>query len=104
MQTYLKKPIDAQNQWFKAQLMKEQDDDPVSGPAKQLVANGDTVKEGRLKRLSNQLGIEDDILKKSGRPVLPPPLRRIVVTKYHEQAHFGTEKNTRDDQCNVLLA
>ena len=84
--------IDAQTQSFKAQIMKEQDDDPVIGPAKRLVANGDTVKEGRLKRVSNQLRIEDDILTKSGRPVLPAPLRRVVVTKYHEQAHFGTDK------------
>ena len=84
--------IDAQTQSFKAQIMNEQDDDPVIGPAKRLVANGDTVKEGRLKRVSNQLPIEDDILTKSGRLVLPAPLRRVVVTKYHEQAHFGTDK------------
>ena len=84
--------IDSKNGSFKAQLKQEQDNDPVIGPAKRLILNGDVVSSGRLNRVSNQLRVEDNILTKSGRPVLPAPLRRLVVSKYHEYAHFGTEK------------
>ena len=84
--------IDVENQSFAAQLTEEQDNDPVIGPAKRLVADGDIVRDGRLKRVCNQLRVGNNILTKSGCPVLPAPLRQLVVTEYHNQAHIGTEK------------
>ena len=84
--------IDTDGKSFFDQLVQEQNNDPVIGPAKRLIANESTVTEGRLKRVSNQLRIEDDVLTKSGRPVLPASLRRLVVSKFHEIGHFGTEK------------
>ena len=78
---------------FKAQLISKQDNDPVIGPAKRSVANGEAIKVGRLKRVTNQLRIEDNLLVKSGRPVLPASLRRYLVSKFHETSHSGTGKN-----------
>ena len=77
---------------FKAQLIYEQDNDPVIGPAKRSVTNGEAIKVGRLKRVTNQLHIKGNLLVKSGRPVLPASLRRYLVSKFHETSHFGTEK------------
>ena len=84
--------IDSKNGSFKAHLKQEQDNDPVIGPAKRLILNGDVVSSGQLKCVSNQLRVEENILTKSGHPVLPAPLRCLVFSKYHEYAHFGTEK------------
>ena len=84
--------IDIDGKPFLEQLVQEQNNDPVIGPSKRLIASGGTVTEGRLKRVSNQLRQENDVLTKSGRPVLPASLRRFVVSKFHKIGHFGTEK------------
>ena len=84
--------IDTDGTSFFHQLVQEQNNDPAIGPAKRLIANESAVTEGRLKRVSNQLRIKDDVLTKSGRPVLPASLRRLVVSKFHEIGHFSTEK------------
>ena len=34
----------------------------------------------------------DGLLTKSGRPVIPPTLRRLIVTEMQNIAHFGTDK------------
>ena len=77
---------------FKEQLEEERSSDPVLGPAKRLIADGNTIREGRLKRVSGQLRIEDNVLTKSGRPILPASMRRFVTLAIHEMAHFGTDK------------
>ena len=50
------------------------------------------LKNGRLKRVQQQLRIENGILLKSGRPVVPTSLRKSIVAEYHNTAHFGTDK------------
>ena len=45
-----------------------------------------------MKRIQLQLRIEDGVLTKSGRPVIPPSLRKLIVTEIHNLAHFGTDK------------
>ena len=84
--------VNVDDKSFKAQLISEQDNDPVIGPSKRSVANGEAIKIGRLKQVTNQLRIEDNLLVKSGRPVLPASLHRYLVSKFHEISHFGTEK------------
>ena len=42
--------------------------------------------------MGNQLRVENDILTKSGRPVVPASLRKFIVTEIHQTAHFGTDK------------
>ena len=48
--------------------------------------------KGQLKSVSKQLRIEDQILSKSGRPVVPPSMRKCVITEYHKNGHVGSEK------------
>ena len=67
---------------FKKQLEAEQNSDPVLGPAKRLITEGNTIHVGRLKRVSSQLRIEDNILTKSGRPILPASMRRFVTLRH----------------------
>ena len=80
-------PID-----FHVQIKNEQHQDPILSNAIDIIKRGETIKEGRLKRVSNQLRIERDILTKAGRPVIPPKLRKFIVEMYHDNAHFGTDK------------
>ena len=56
------------------------------------VEHGEPVTIGRLKRVQKQLRMENGLLTKSGRPVVPPTLRNYIVTKLHNIAHFGCEK------------
>ena len=56
------------------------------------ISSGDTILIGRLKRIQKQLRIESGLLTKSGRPVIPPKLRKVIVSAYHNPSHFGTEK------------
>ena len=77
---------------FLEQLRAEQDSDPVIGPAKQCVAVGGQIIQGRLKRVRKQLRIENDVLTKAGRPVVPPSLRKSVVSDMHESTHPGVDK------------
>ena len=77
---------------FKQQLATEQLQDPLIQNAMRNIANNQPINNGRLKRVQQQLRIENDILLKSGRPVVPSSLRKYIVTEYHNTAHFGTEK------------
>ena len=85
--------ISADNQTFKEQLKNEQDNDPVVSIAKTCVREGKRIPQGRLKRVQQQLRIEEDILTKSGRPVVPASLRKYVVSNVHNVAHFGVGKD-----------
>ena len=50
------------------------------------------VTAGRLKMAQQQLRIIEHVLTKSGRPVLPPALRKLIVAVYHNISHFGQIK------------
>ena len=80
------------NAAFVEQLKQAQDTDPILHRAKSLIQNSDNIVEGRFKRIQNQLRIENEILTKSGRPIIPASLRKFVVTEMHKSAHFGTDK------------
>ena len=80
------------NASFVEQLQQEQDSDPMIHRAKTLIQNGDCIVEGRFKRVQNQLRIENGILTKSGRPIVPASLRKFIVNKMHQSSHFGTDK------------
>ena len=84
--------INSNNTALVDQLKQEQSTDPVISKTKRLIENGETIDQGRLKRVRNQLRVENDILTKSGRPVVPPSLRKFIVTEIHQTAHFGTDK------------
>ena len=78
---------------FYEQLKFEQNNDPVISKAKSDVMKGEKLLAGRLKRVQSQLRIENDLLTKSGRPVLPSSLRQLVTERLHGgTAHFGTDK------------
>ena len=77
---------------FKEQLEYEQDADPVIRRAKECVLNGEKISKGRLKRVQAQLRMEKNILTKSGRPVVPAPLRSYVPSQLHNTGHWGTDK------------
>ena len=77
---------------FLEQLATEQLRDPVIKNAKLKVGNNESITQGRLKRVQKQLRIEKDVLTKSGRPIIPPSLRKLIVAEYHDKTHFGTRK------------
>ena len=77
---------------FREQLHTEQEIDPVIRAARDRVSVGEKITEGRLKRVQSQLRIEDGLLTKSGRPVVPAPLRSFVTSHLHDTGHWGTEK------------
>ena len=60
--------------------------------AKHLFLNGLEITTGRLKRVRKQLRVENDMLTKSGRPVLPHSPRKFVVAEIHNIAHYGIKK------------
>ena len=47
---------------------------------------------GQLRRVARQLRIEEDILTKSGRHVLPPSMRKYVISEYLKSGHLGAPK------------
>ena len=77
---------------FMAQLRHEQQEDLIVAATIRNLENDEPVTMGRLKRVAKQLRVEDGILTKSGRPVVPPTLRNYVTTKIHDIAHFGCHK------------
>ena len=77
---------------FRVQLKEEQSKDPLISDATKCVLNGEKISKGKLKRVQLQLRVCDGILTKSGRPIIPPSLRKLIVTEYHNIAHFGTDK------------
>ena len=77
---------------FIEQLKREQGVDPVISINKRLVQNGEPIIQGRLKRVRNQLRVENDLLTKSGRPLVPGTMRKFVVSEIHNSAHLGTDK------------
>ena len=85
------------------QLKQEQELDPVTSIAKRcVISNGKIV--GRLKRVQAQLRVVDDILTKSGRPIVPVTLRNYVISRVHNTGPFGIEKNVLDVERAFILA
>lgn len=64
---------------------------------------------GRLSRVQKQLRMQEGLLTKSGRSVIPPSLRKLIVAEYHSIAHFGVEKvyallKARCQICMLIFA
>ena len=73
-------------------MRMEQDKDIVISGAKNEIIQGYKVSSGQLKSVSKLLRVEDRILTKSGRPVVPPSMRKCVITEYHNKGHGASEK------------
>ena len=82
----------SQEKNFSAQIKMEQSNNPVISAARKCIESNTPIKEGQLKRVSKQLRIENDVLTKNGRPIIPPSLRNYVVSQFHRTGHFGIEK------------
>ena len=82
----------AQSDTFREQLKDAQSKDTVIHNAKLCIIKGHPIPQGRLRRVQRQLRIEHDILTKSGRPILPQSLRRLIVSEYHNFAHLGADR------------
>ena len=80
------------NHTFVEQLRMEQNLDRVISKAKQILLQGGVIEMGRLKRVQKQMRIENDLLTKSGRPILPASLRKFIVHEFHSIGHFGSDK------------
>ena len=77
-----------------SQIKQWQSVDFVNNKAMQCISNKEPITQGRLKRVQIQLRIENDILTKSGRSVVPAALRKFVVTWVHNEAHFSKHFDT----------
>ena len=84
--------ISATNMDFSEQLKSEQDADAITKYTKTCVMNKTAIEEGQLRRVAKQLRVVDGILTKNGRPVVPPSMRKFVVSEIHKLGHYGTEK------------
>ena len=81
-----------ENDIFLDQLRDEQESCHLIASAKRTVELGMPITAGQLKRVGKQLRIENGILTKSGRPIVPPSMRRYIYSKYHQLSHFGADK------------
>ena len=77
---------------FSDQLREEQAKDDVIAAAVKCILQDKPITSGRLKRVQNQLRVEEGLLKKSGRPVVPAALRSYILSEIHNTGHFGVEK------------
>ena len=77
---------------FRVELKEEQSKGPLISEATKCVLNGEKISRGKLKRVQLQLRVCDGVLTKSGRPIIPPSLWKLIVTEYHNIAHLGTDK------------
>ena len=77
---------------FTNQLKEEQSKDDVISAATKCILGNKPITSGRLKRVQNQLRVENGVLQKSGRPVVPAALRNYVVSEIHNTGHFGVDK------------
>ena len=83
--------IEGNKERFLIQLREEQVNDPIIRNAIIDIREEKKIRTGRLKRVQRQLRLEEDILTKSGRPVIPP-LRNYIVSEIHNTPHLGVEK------------
>ena len=80
------------NRNFMLQLREEHLSDPLINTAIKCITENKIITQGRLKRVQRNLRIENDVLTKSGRAVIPASLRNYVISQIHNEAHFGTDK------------
>ena len=74
----------ATNQFIsRDQIRNEQEADVTIADAKRKIKHGEKIENGRLKRVQKQLRIEEGILTKSGRQVVPASMRKFVTQTYH---------------------
>ena len=76
---------------FTSQLKEEQQRYPAICSCMKQLSAGTSALHGHLKRVQKQLRIQEGLLSKSGRPVIPPPLIKLIITKCPNIAHFGLE-------------
>lgn len=77
---------------FMSQLKEEQMKDEVIADAKLKTETSRKIDRGRYRHVQKQLRVENDLLTKSGRIIVPPSLRSYVTENFHGDGHFGTEK------------
>ena len=77
----------ADDDYFLHQLQREQGKDYIISDAKQKILDGIKVTYRRLRHVRKQLRIENDILTKNGRPMVPGPLRKFVTQEMHRTGH-----------------
>ena len=80
------------NDIFVTQLRQEQSQDAVISGAIKKVAEGVKIEEGRFRHVRTQLRVEDGILVKSGRTVIPASLRKFVLQEFPTTGHIRNEK------------
>ncbi len=76
----------------RSQLKEEQLKDPIIFNAVDCIQKAKQIPKGKLKRIQLQLRLVDGVFTKSGRPVIPPTLLKLVVAEMHNVAHLGTDK------------
>ena len=76
---------------FMQQLKYEQGNDPVIRDATDKLLRGIKIETGRLRHVQKQLRIENDILTKNGRLIIPKALRPFIVQELHKGIHPGGE-------------
>ena len=81
---------------FLEQLRSEQEADQIILNAKQLIGENKEVKNGQLKRINKQLRIENDILTKIGRAIIPRSFHLYAIDEIHKSGdlanHFRIDK------------
>ena len=80
------------NYTFLDQLKEEQTKDPCICSTKDAIHSGKKVTGDWLKRVQHKLRISDGVPNKSGRLVLLPALRKLIVAEYHNISLLGTDK------------
>jgi len=80
------------NSAFVEKLKHDQGTEPMISATMKLIQNGEDIFEGRLKHVRYQLRMEDDLLTKSDRPLVPASMRKFVVGKIHNTNHLDTDK------------
>ena len=84
--------LNTESEQFNSQLRDEQEKDMVIKSLLERIQNNEEINISRYKRLGKQLRIENGLLTKSSRPIVPPKLRYFIVDTFHSTAHLSTEK------------
>ena len=86
----------AVDEGFSEKLRDAQSNDVVIQHALRELSTTGKITAGRLKRVGKQLRVEEGILTKNGRPVIPSSMQKYVVSEFHKcgnvKSHFGIEK------------
>ena len=73
-------------------LKHEQGGDPVIRDATEKLLRGVKLESGRLRHVQKRLRVENDILTKYGRLVIPKTLRSFIIQELHKSIHPGRAK------------